>query len=213
MTNQHYFSQQPLTPSSPRETTLALADGLFRFVTDTGVFSYGAVDSGTRLLLQYAPPPQVPGNILDIGCGYGPIAVVWARRRPQATVWAVDVNQRARDLTGRNATAAGCHNIEVRDPDEMPGAVRFAAIYANPPIKVGKAVLHDLLLTWLARLVPEGVAYLVVHRHLGADSLADWLGSHGYAVARERSSGGYRLLRVQPSSHLDTTVGHAKDQE
>ncbi len=199
MLNQHYFSEQPLTASAPRNVVLALPDGLFRFATDTGVFSYGAVDAGTRLLLRHAPAPRTAGDLLDLGCGYGPIAVVWARRRPEGTVWALDVNQRARDLTSRNAAAAECRNVEVRHPDELPETLRFAAIYANPPIKVGKAVLHDLLLTWLARLLPGGVAYLVVHRHLGADSLAEWLDLHGHAVARERSEGGYRLLRVQPT--------------
>ncbi len=199
MSNQHYFSAQPRIPSAPREIALALPDGLFRFITDTGVFSYGAVDAGTRLLLQHAPPPQVPGDLLDIGCGYGPIAIVWAHRRPHTTVWAIDVNQRARDLTTDNAALAGCHNVAVRHPDQVPATARFAAIYSNPPIKVGKPVLHDLLCTWLARLLPGGVAYLVVHRHLGADSLAEWLCGRGHAVERERSAGGYRLLRVQPT--------------
>ncbi|MGH3546048.1 MAG: class I SAM-dependent methyltransferase [Mycobacteriales bacterium] len=198
MQHQHYFSEQPTTTSSPRDAVLALPDGLFRFATDTGVFSYGAVDAGTRLLLQHAPLPPVTGDLLDIGCGYGPIAVVWARRCPGARVWAIDVNQRARDLTVANAAAAGCGNVEVRHPDELPATARFAAIYANPPIKVGKAALHELLLTWLARLLPGGVAYLVVHRHLGSDSLADWLRGSEYTVVRERSAGGYRLLRVQP---------------
>jgi 16S rRNA G1207 methylase RsmC len=195
---QHYFSQLPKVDSAPEDIALALPDGLFRLRTDAGVFSYGAIDPGTRLLLQHAPPPSTDGAIVDLGCGYGAISVVWARRRPQSTVWAIDVNLRALELTVHNAAAARCDNVVTVQPDDVPHGLRVAAIYSNPPIKVGKKVLHDMLTTWLDRLLPDGVAHLVVHRHLGSDSLARWLSGQGYGVAREHSVGGYRLLSVRP---------------
>lgn len=194
---QHYFSARPQTPSAPKQLTLALPDGLFHFTADTGVFSYDAIDAGTRVLLRHAPPPEQPGDVLDLGCGYGPITIVWAARLPETTVWATDINHRALDLTTMNAEANGRANVVAGTPEEIPADVRFAAIYSNPPIKVGKAALHEMLRTWLARLLPGGVAHLVVHRHLGADSLARWLDTQGYESTRTRSSGGYRLLAVR----------------
>ncbi|MGH3428005.1 MAG: methyltransferase, partial [Terriglobales bacterium] len=121
-----------------------------------------------------------------------------ARRRPQSVVWAIDVNLRALELTEHNAAAAKCDNVVTAEPGDVPQDLRFAAIYSNPPIKVGKRVLHHMLMTWLDRLLPEGIAHLVVHRHLGSDSLAQWLTDQGYGVAREHSAAGYRLLSIRP---------------
>jgi 16S rRNA (guanine1207-N2)-methyltransferase len=161
------------------------------------VFSRSAIDPGTKLLLLEAPAPPPDGELLDLGCGYGPIALTLAARRPAATVWAVDVNRRALGLVGANAAAAGLANVRPARPDEVPPDLRFAAIWSNPPIRIGKEALHDLLGTWLARLTPDGVAILVVQRHLGADSLAEWLRGQGWDVARLRSRMSYRLLEVR----------------
>ena len=133
----------------------------------------------------------------DVGCGYGPIAIVQALRTPTARIWAVDVNRRAVDLCAANATAAGATNITASSPDDVPSDLRFDIIYSNPPIHVGKEALHDLLARWLDRLASGGTAYLVVHRHLGADSLNDWLVSGGFPTERLRSRQGYRILAVQ----------------
>lgn len=148
-------------------------------------------------MLLEAPPPAASGDLLDLGCGYGPLALALARRSPGATIWAVDVNRRARALTTANAAAAGLANVRVCAPDEVPGGVRFATIWSNPPIRIGKNALHDLLRTWLGRLAPDGAAILVVQKHLGADSLARWLDEQGHPTTRLRSRAGYRLLDVR----------------
>jgi 16S rRNA (guanine1207-N2)-methyltransferase len=193
----HYFDPAPGTPSDPAEVLLALPDVALRLRTDRGVFAHGAVDVGTRLLLLDAPPVPAQGHLLDLGCGYGPIALTMARRCPAATVWAVDVNERARALCADNAARNGCTNVRVVPPEEVPDDVVFAAIRSNPPIKVGKAVLHGLLRTWLPRMSVGGDAVLVVHKHLGADSLQGWLRSEGWRCERLASKQGYRLLQVQ----------------
>jgi 16S rRNA (guanine1207-N2)-methyltransferase len=187
------------TPSRPGSVVLALPDLTVTLATDRGVFAADGVDAGTRLLLLEGPRPagDEDGALLDIGCGYGPIALALARRAPQATVWAVDVNDRARALCRANADAAGIANIVVAAPEEVPPDVRFAGIWSNPPIRVGKQALHDLLTTWVGRLVPGATAALVVHKHLGADSLSRWLTEHGYPVERLASRAGYRVLAVQ----------------
>jgi 16S rRNA (guanine1207-N2)-methyltransferase len=200
----HYFDEQPTAAPQPVDCELALPDMRLRFTTDRGVFGYGRIDTGTTLLLQRGPQPSTIGPLLDVGCGVGPIAVTLARRAPAATVWAVDVNERARNLCAANARLNDVGDrVRVSAPDDVPVDLRFAEIWSNPPIRIGKAALHDLLLHWLARLVPGGVAYLVVQRHLGADSLQRWLSEGDDATARpsyptERigSAAGYRLLRV-----------------
>jgi 16S rRNA (guanine1207-N2)-methyltransferase len=182
----------------PRRVALVLPDARLELRTDRGVFAREGIDPGTKLLLLEAPPPPPAGHLLDLGCGYGPVALVLARRSPAATVWAVDVNRRALALTAGNARAAGLANVVVATPEEVPDDVCFATVWSNPPVRVGKPALHQLLRQWLARLAPGGEAFLVVHRHLGADSLARWLGGEGHAVERLRSRAGYRLLRVCP---------------
>ena len=196
MSESQYFREQPEVESSPVEIDVSLPDVAFALRTDTGVFSRGALDTGTRLLLAESPQPSRAGNLLDLGCGAGAIAVTLALRSPDAAVWAVDVNERARDLTAFNAARAGATNVRVASPDGVPDTLRFDTIWSNPPIRIGKPALHHLLDTWLPRLADGGTAVLVVQKHLGADSLADWLRTRGWNVERIRSRAGYRLLTV-----------------
>jgi len=195
----HYFDPTPSVASRPRSVRLRVGtEESVELATDRGVFGYRGVDLGTATLLREAPDPPASGDLLDLGAGYGPIAIALARRSPGATVWAVDVNERAVELAAMNAQAAGLTNIRAVRPADVPASLRFAAIYSNPPVRVGKAALHELLETWLARLEASGHAYLVVQRNLGADSLAKWLGESGYAVRRLKSKKGYRVLEVGP---------------
>jgi len=179
---------------------LHLADLDLELQADRGVFGSKGVDLGTLVLLREAPPPPAEGEILDLGCGYGPIAVTLARRAPGARVWAVDVNERAVELARANAAAAEASNVTAATPDQVPAGLRFEAIYSNPPVRVGKAPLHRLLLDWLPQLKPGAAAYLVVQRNLGSDSLAAWLAEQGFSVARLRSKKGYRVLEVRAAS-------------
>jgi 16S rRNA (guanine1207-N2)-methyltransferase len=193
----HYFEARPEVASKPRTVRLKTADLDLVLEADRGVFGARAVDLGTVVLLKEAPPPPPRGDILDLGAGYGPIAIALARRAPQATVWAVEVNERALELARKNAEANHAPNVRVTDPANFPAEIHLAAIYSNPPVRVGKAPLHDLLLKWLPRLEPDGVAYLVVQRNLGADSLAAWLIEKGYPTTRLKSKKGYRILEVR----------------
>ena len=196
MSPSQYFEQEPSVVSDEREVVLALPDLTLRLRTDRGVFSHGAVDAGTKYLLLEAPPPPASGHLLDLGCGAGPIACALAARSPAATVWAVDVNERALALTAANARANGLGNVRAVRPGEVPGDVRFTGVWSNPPIRIGKAALHELLTTWLARLGPGAHALLVVQKHLGADSLVRWLAAEGWVATRLGSRQAYRLLDV-----------------
>lgn len=192
--SEHYFTPTPSSDAGERTVSFRVDGRSYRMRTSRGVFSADRLDLGTRVLLERGPRPPASGRLLDLGCGYGPIACVLATRSPDAEVWAVDVNERARALTEGNAATLGLGNVRVAAPDAVPPDATFAAIYSNPPIHVGKPALHELLRTWLPRLTPDGMAYLVVQRNLGADSLHRWLVSEGYVCDRLASAKGYRVL-------------------
>ena len=197
----YYFDEAPVAPSRPGRVTLKLPDFEAELSVDRGVFSAGGVDAGTiELLRARVGPPEgaAAGDLLDLGCGYGPIAVTTAHRYPAATVWAVDINQRALDLTAENAGALGFGSrVRAVRPEDVPATLTFDGIWSNPPIRVGKAALHELLTSWLPRLAPEGAAWLVVQKHLGSDSLVTWLDGEGWAARRLGSRKGYRILEVR----------------
>ncbi|HEX4869038.1 MAG TPA: methyltransferase [Acidimicrobiales bacterium] len=192
----HYFDAQPGVASRPSTVSLTLPDRTFRLATDRGVFSAERVDDGTKYLLLEAPEPPASGVFVDLGCGYGPIACTLAARAPGATVWAVDVNDRALALCRANAEAHELGNVHAARPQDVPADLAVDLIWSNPPIRIGKAALHDLLLSWLGRLTPTGRAVLVVQKHLGADSLQHWLVTEGWPAERLGSRSGYRLLEV-----------------
>ncbi len=191
----HYFDEEPTTESAPRDVSLLLPDMNLTLRTDRGVFGYNRIDAGTKLLLLKAPPPSATGDLLDIGCGTGAIALTMARRAPNATVWAIDVNERARDLCATNAELNGIGNVRVCSPDDVPADVRFATIWSNPAIRIGKPALHEMLSRWFGCLTADGEALMVVHKHLGGDSLRAWLTENGYPTTRLASASGYRILR------------------
>jgi 16S rRNA (guanine1207-N2)-methyltransferase len=199
VTSDHYFTAQPSAEARRRTVRFSAGGREFSLVAAGGVFSADRLDPGTAVLLRKAPLPaaQSRGPFLDLGCGYGPIACVLAASAPEATVYAVDVNSRALELVRENAAAVGATDrIQAVTPDKVPADVVFQQIWSNPPIRVGKADLHELLLRWLPRLAPDGEAWLVVARHLGADSLHGWLVERDWQVTREASQKGYRVLRV-----------------
>ena len=199
--SEHYFTARPGSAQDLRPLSVRLAGTDLDLVTAGGVFSPDRVDLGTQVLLREVPDPPERGDLLDLGCGWGPISLSLALLSPGARVWGVDVNERSRDLLRRNASAAGADNVRAVLPGDVPPDVRFAALWSNPPIRVGKAVLHDMLRQWLPRLLPGASAYLVVQRNLGSDSLHRWLdetlGPDGFEALRIASAKGFRVLQVR----------------
>ncbi|MGH3391521.1 MAG: class I SAM-dependent methyltransferase [Actinomadura sp.] len=193
---EHYFAERPETASRPGTVDLVLPDLHLRLQTDRGMFSPDRIDPGTRILLETVPVPPPTGDLLDLGCGYGAIALTMAKRAPQARVFGVDVNERALEVAWRNAAAAGLDIVRFTLADDLDTELRFAAIWSNPPIRIGKPALHALLTTWLDRLAPGGTAHLVVQKHLGSDSLHRWLNERGWPTERIASRSSYRVLAV-----------------
>jgi len=200
MGSDHYFSASPSSAENLRRIRLTLAGRDVELTTAGGVFSPDRLDSGTGVLLANTPPAPPGGQLLDLGCGWGPIALTLALQSPHATVWAVDVNERALDLVRRNAEELGLDNVNAALPDDVPDDVVFRTIRSNPPIRVGKNELHGLLERWLPRLDERSDAWLVVQRNLGSDSLQRWLAAtltDGFSVHRAATGRGYRVLKVR----------------
>jgi 16S rRNA (guanine1207-N2)-methyltransferase len=200
MPEDHYFSQEPSSPLKPKSIQIPLAGELVQVTSASGTFSPAQLDFGTEVLIEQMNLAPESGDLLDLGCGWGPIALNLAKYRPNATVWAVDVNARSLELTAKNAQDLGLANIKTATPEQMPPDLRFSGIWSNPPIRIGKKPLHELLLMWLTRLVKDGEAYLVVQKNLGSDSLQKWLTeelSVGYEISRYTSIKTYRVIKVK----------------
>ncbi len=200
---EHYFTSSPGGDPGFRTIAVHLAGRDLQLTTGNGVFSPDRLDTGTQVLLGHVPAPPPGGDLLDLGCGWGPIALSLALESPHARVWAVDVNQRALDLVRRNAAALGLDNVTACLPDEVPDDVRFMTIWSNPPIRVGKNELHAMLLRWLPRLEAGADAWLVVQRNLGSDSLQRWMQGEfppDFTFLRAATSKGYRVQRCRRRS-------------
>ncbi|QCB93920.1 class I SAM-dependent methyltransferase [Cellulomonas shaoxiangyii] len=200
----HYFTARPASADERRSVAVQIAGRDVTVETAGGVFSPDHVDLGTQVLLRTVPGPPATGDLLDLGCGWGPVGLTLALSAPDARVWAVDVNERALDLVRRNAARLGASNLVAARPEEVPADVRFATVWSNPPVRIGKPALHALLADWLPRLAPDGDAWLVVGKNLGADPLQRWLASDapdgaglGLSVERVASAKGFRVLRVR----------------
>ena len=196
---EQYFTADPQSKDVRKRLHVVLRGNEADVEVSNGVFSGNRVDLGTSVLLRQAPEPPEEGTFLDLGCGWGPIALALGFASPKADIWALDVNERALDLTRRNAELNGVRNVRAVTADEIPSDVTFDLIWSNPPIRVGKDVLHELLMTWLPRLNAGGAAYLVVQKNLGSDSLIPWLATqlgNGYEVSKYASSKGFRVIEV-----------------
>ncbi len=196
---EHYFSEDPSAPEVRRSVAVTLRGREVVLQTANGVFSPRGLDKGTSVLLENVPDPAGT-ELLDIGCGWGPIALSLAGAAPGARVTAVDVNERSLRLTRDNAAALGLTAVEALLPEQVPADRRFDTIWSNPPVRIGKQQLHELLLRWLPRLAPGGSAWLVVQKNLGADSLQRWLGTAlggGFRVSRHSTDKGFRVLLVE----------------
>ena len=194
--SEHYFTAKPASADERREIEVSLAGRTIVVETAPGIFSPGHVDLGTQVLLRTVPPPT--GHLLDLGCGWGPIAIAAALTSPDVSVTAVDVNERSLDLLRGNAKRAGVsERVRAVLPEDVADDERFDVIWSNPPIRIGKDALHALLGDWLPRMTPGGQAWLVVQRNLGADSLAGWLAGQGWGeIEKVASAKGFRVLRV-----------------
>jgi 16S rRNA G1207 methylase RsmC len=200
MASEHYFSSTPDSELKLRQIHVQLAGQFYELTTSNAIFSPDRIDAGTQVLLTHSPAGPPGGNLLDLGCGWGPIALTLALQSPHATVWAVDVNERALDMVRRNASALDLDNVNAVTPEDVPPGLEFTSIRSNPPIRVGKDQLHNMLELWIPRLEAGSDAWLVVQKNLGSDSLHRWLEAtlpSEFSTIRAATNKGYRVLRVR----------------
>lgn len=196
----HYFVAAPGSSERRQVVTAHVWGRELTLQSASGVFAAGRLDIGTSVLFRETAPPSSPGPYLDLGCGYGVIACALATVVPRAHVWAIDVNERALQLCHHNARSLGlADRVKAVTPADIPADVQFDEIWSNPPIRIGKAALHELLLEWLPRLTPAGRAVLVVGKNLGADSLQRWISEQGFSCRRLASAKGFRVLEARPA--------------
>ena len=214
MSNEHYFSQRPESELRQQAIEIVFAGRKIEAVATTGTFSAARLDAGTELLLQWLerhqlessagmaqPSEREPRQLLDIGCGWGAISLCLATSEPTATVWAVDVNQRALEQTTANAALNSLNNLRAVAPNEIPHELRFDEIWSNPPIRIGKQQLHELIRHWVSRLLPSGTAHFVVAKQLGAESFQSWLQSEfpERLIERTMRNANYRVISMWPA--------------
>nr|WP_300340273.1 methyltransferase [Actinomyces sp.] len=207
--SEHYFTASPSSPDQEQTHRFTIRGRQYAVATASGVFSGSRLDKGTQVLLDHVPHPPQTGTFLDLGCGWGPITLALADAAPQARVLAVDVNERSLELTARNTAAAGLTSVRTVQADALLAELRETGqrldlIWSNPPVRIGKEALHELLGTWLGLLAEDGEAWLVVSRNLGADSLARWMRDQGYTVSKEASSKGFRILCVRNHTSISS---------
>lgn len=174
---EHYYSKKPQTESKPMSWSYTLRGHKFNFVTDSGVFSKSEVDFGSRVLIDAFKVPAIAGDVLDVGCGYGPIGLSIAQTEADRTVHMVDINERAVQLSQKNAESNGVQNVRIYESDGLTGVTEseFAAILTNPPIRAGKETIFRFYEDAYTKLRVGGELWVVIQKKQGAPSTFDKL--------------------------------------
>jgi 16S rRNA (guanine1207-N2)-methyltransferase len=195
---EHYFTSRPETSGDERLITARLRGDELRFWTDAGVFSRRGIDFGTRLLIETVRLPET-GEILDLGCGYGPVGIACAKAAPSCRVTMVDVNQRALRLAEKNARLNGVSaRVTILESDGLRALSDrlFDAVLINPPIRAGKAVVYRLFAEAAEHLRPGGSLWAVIRKKQGAESAKRELAKHFRNVTRVEQKKGYWILKA-----------------
>jgi 16S rRNA G1207 methylase RsmC len=201
VSNDHYFTANPQADLLPKSVSFEVAGETLTLTSSSGTFSSNRLDKGTAVLLQLADSFPAQGNVLDLGCGWGPIGISIAKLRPEVTVTGIDVNQRSVELANQNAKKLGLSNFKALLADELLEETKFDEIWSNPPIRIGKSALHEILEKHLGQLAPGGRAMLVIQKQLGAKSLFEWLEDKypGWKIRKARNDRGYWVIEVASS--------------
>lgn len=199
MSHEHYFSADPSAPAKLTEVEIEVGGQVLKLSASSGTFSSERLDPGTRVLLGLWELFPTDGIVLDLGCGWGPIGLSIAKLQPGTEVIGVDVNQRSVELANANAKRNGLANFSACLDKDLDANLEIDHIWSNPPIRIGKENLHDLLRNYMSRLKPTGDAYLVVQKQLGAESLQRWIAQQWpeREVTKVENSKGFRVIRIR----------------
>ena len=194
----HYYSRTQNVESDPKYWNTELRDTKLRFKTDNGVFSKNDVDFGTRLLVDTFQMPELPGDILDVGCGYGPIGLTIAKTWRDRKLFMVDVNSRALALAKDNAGLNTLDNVFIKESDCLSSVIeqKFAVILTNPPIRAGKSVIYTIYEQSYECLLPNGELWVVIQKKQGASSTLDKLSSMFREIEVVAKKKGYFIIKA-----------------
>ncbi|MBM7606505.1 16S rRNA (guanine1207-N2)-methyltransferase [Metabacillus crassostreae] len=197
----HYYSEKPTVESDRKKWSFMLKGHNFTFQSDRGVFSKNEVDFGSRLLIDSFSLSEVDGDILDVGCGYGPIGLSVAKHYDRH-VDMIDINERAIELAKDNATLNSIKNVEIFQSnlfEKIKEGRKYAAILTNPPIRAGKVVVHSIFKESFTHLVERGELWIVIQKKQGAPStieLLEGLFSEVEVVVKKK---GYYIIKAKKS--------------
>lgn len=197
----HYYSKNPTVKSDPKEWQVTIRDHRLRFKTDAGVFSKGELDFGSRLLAESFVLPEVEGDLLDVGCGYGPIGLSIAASFPDRNIHMVDVNERAMALAKDNAALNDIKNVEIYPSDALSAVSKqdFAAVLTNPPIRAGKETVFRIYDGAFSKLKAGGELWVVIQKKQGAPSTSAHLMELFGNVETVEKKKGYFILKSRKS--------------
>ncbi|WP_078551160.1 class I SAM-dependent methyltransferase [Bacillus alkalicellulosilyticus] len=196
----HYYSENPSVESKPKQITFELRGKQLSFVSDSGVFSKKEIDFGTQLLLEsFEFPTSGEGALIDVGCGYGPIGITLAKEDKSRKVYMVDINERALELSRKNAEKNGAANVVVRKSRlfDNVNTQKFSAVITNPPIRAGKQVVHELFEQAFEQLETNGELWVVIQKKQGAPSAIEKIKSLFQECEVVSKKKGYYIIRAK----------------
>lgn len=190
----HYFENDDTIKSKERTINVKIKDYQLQFLVDNGIFSKKGLDFGTRTLLETLDLNQIKGNVLDFGCGYGPIGIYLAKAL-SIKVDMLDINKRAIALAKRNATLNKV-DVNIFESNVYSNvSKKYNFIITNPPIRVGKNILYQILFKAKDFLISNGELWLVINKNQGAKSLINDLASE-YKVEVVNKNKGFYIIRA-----------------
>lgn len=197
----HYYSSNPSVESKPFTFEYKLKGHSFIFTSDLGVFSKSEIDFGSKLLIDSIMMPATRGNILDVGCGYGPIGLTLAKENPDRQVEMVDVNERALQLARKNSEQNKINNVLIYQSNLFENVKdhSFAIIVSNPPIRAGKKVVHEIFEQSYQHLADNGELWIVIQKKQGAPSAIEKLKSLFNEVEVVAKKKGYYIIKSKKS--------------
>ncbi|MCI8445424.1 MAG: class I SAM-dependent methyltransferase [Bacilli bacterium] len=191
----HYFINDETLRSNIKETHIHIRNQEYTFYTDHGVFAKKGLDLGTHILLNTVLGESLHGDILDLGCGYGPIGISIKKEKADTNVDMVDINNRSLNLASKNASANGVA-VSIFESDGYTNITKkYDYIISNPPIRVGKKILYELLFGAKEHLKPGGELWIVIHKDHGAKSTLKNLADE-YQVEIKNKEKGFFIIRA-----------------
>ena len=188
----HYFENDDTLKSKIQENVAIINNEKFIFYTDVGVFSKKGLDFGTRTLLESLEIEKIHGKVLDFGCGYGPIGI-YVAHKTDAEVHMIDVNRRSLELARKNVSTNHV-NVQIYESNLYTNIKdTFDYIISNPPIRVGKKILYQILEEAKEHLKPNGQLWIVIHKDQGAKTTMEFL-SQFYSVEVKNKNKGFYII-------------------